>query len=66
MNRLRSGRDPYQQMGLIAGCSKEEVNRAYRKLAMLLHPDKTTVLGADEAFKTLGMARKNILRLIGG
>lgn len=65
MDRLRSGRDPYQQMGLVPGCSKDEVNRVYRKLAVLLHPDKTAVAGADEAFKTLGIARRNILKLMG-
>ena len=30
-------------------------------LAVLLHPDKTAVAGADEAFKALGVARRNIL-----
>lgn len=65
MSRLRSGRDAWQQMGLTVGCSHEEVNKAYRKLAMLLHPDKTAVAGADEAFKTLGMARRNILKTMG-
>ena len=41
--------------------SRDEINRIYRKLAILLHPDKTSLPGADEAFKLLGTARRNLL-----
>ena len=61
ITRLGKGMNPWQQLGIEKGCSKEEVNKAYRKLAILLHPDKTAVRGADEAFKLLGMARRSIL-----
>ena len=33
-----------------------------RKLAMMLHPDKTEVAGAQESFKLLGQARNYILK----
>ena len=33
-----------------------------RKLAMMLHPDKTEVAGAQESFKLLGQARNFILK----
>ena len=62
MRRLRAARDPWGQLGLSRGCGKEEVNRSYRKLAVLLHPDKTEVAGAQEAFKILGQARNSILK----
>ena len=65
MSRLRGGRDPWQQLGVSRGCGKDEVNRVYRRTAMLLHPDKTAVQGADEAFKLLGLARRSILRALG-
>ena len=55
------GQNAWEQLGLDKGCTKEEVNKAYRKLAILLHPDKTAVKGADEGFKLLGMARRAIL-----
>ena len=61
MSRLGRGQNAWEQLGLDKECSKEEVNKAYRKLAVLLHPDKTAVKGADEAFKLLGMARRTIL-----
>eukprot|EP00092_Neocalanus_flemingeri_P013811 GFUD01014897.1.p1 GENE.GFUD01014897.1~~GFUD01014897.1.p1 ORF type:complete len:330 (+),score=92.81 GFUD01014897.1:146-1135(+) len=62
MRRIRGGRDPWDQLGLARGAGREEVNRAYRKLAMLLHPDKTEVAGAQEAFKLIGLARNVILK----
>ena len=45
------------------GSTREEINRIYRKLAILLHPDKTGLPGADDAFKLLGVARRNLLAL---
>lgn len=62
MKRLRQGRDPWEQLGVPGGAGREEVNRVYRKQAMLLHPDKTGVEGAGEAFKQLGQARNIILK----
>jgi len=62
MRRIRGGRDPWDQLGVARGCGREEVNRAYRKLAMLLHPDKTEVAGSQEAFKILGHARNVIIK----
>ena len=61
MKRLHSGKDSWEQLGVDKGCSREEVNKTYRRLAILLHPDKTGVKGADDAFKLLGFARRNIL-----
>jgi len=62
MRRVRGGRDPWEQLGVPRGCGREELNRAYRKLAMLLHPDKTEVAGAQEVFKLLGSARNSIIK----
>lgn len=62
IRRLRTGRDPWEQLGVPRGAGREEVNRVYRKHAMLLHPDKTEVSPAQEAFKILGQARNSILR----
>ena len=61
IRRLESGADPWEQLGLAPGANNEEVNKMYRKLAVLLHPDKTAVRGADDAFKLLGIARRSAL-----
>ncbi len=62
--RLRQTQNPWKQLGIEKGSSKEEVNKTYRKLALLLHPDKTAVQGADEAFKLLGIARRLIINTL--
>lgn len=43
---------------------REEVNKAYRRLAALVHPDKCKAAGAEEAFKTLTQARNNLLKIL--
>ena len=41
---------------------RDEVNKAYRKLAVLLHPDKNVAPGSEEAFKILVQARTELLK----
>ena len=42
--------------------SREEINRSYRQLAVLLHPDKNHAPGSAEAFKELAGARDDLLK----
>ena len=41
---------------------RDEVNKAYRRLAVLLHPDKSVAPGSEEAFKLLVAARTSLLK----
>lgn len=45
-------------------CFREEVNKAYRKLAVLLHPDKCVAPGSEDAFKAVVNARTSLLKNI--
>ena len=40
---------------------REDVLKAYRQLAVLLHPDKNQAPGSEEAFKTLIKAKDSLL-----
>ena len=53
---LSVARDPYRVLGLERYASCDDVKRAYRRLALLLHPDKNRAEGAEEAFKALNAA----------
>ena len=46
--------DYYEILGLQKGASKEEVKKAFRKLAATYHPDKKT--GDEEKFKEISEA----------
>lgn len=46
----------YEILSLKRDCEEPEVKKAYRKLALGLHPDKNGAPGADEAFKMVSKA----------
>ncbi|GLV38722.1 Secretory 63 [Carabus blaptoides fortunei] len=46
--------DPYEILGVPLGSSQTEIKRAYRKLSVILHPDKET--GNEKAFMKLTKA----------
>ena len=47
--------------GIEEGATDDEIKKAYRKMALLLHPDKCQENGADEAFKKVGEAYSKLL-----
>ncbi|XP_057956149.1 uncharacterized protein LOC131149586 [Malania oleifera] len=48
--------DYYSILGLKPSANKDAVKKQYRKLAVLLHPDKNKTVGADGAFKLVSEA----------
>mmetsp|Transcript_79139 Transcript_79139/g.219974 ORF Transcript_79139/g.219974 Transcript_79139/m.219974 type:complete len:257 (+) Transcript_79139:165-935(+) len=52
----RAGDDYYDVLGVDRGASDDAIKKAYRKLALRLHPDKCKESGAEEAFKRVGEA----------
>jgi DnaJ family protein C protein 27 len=62
IQRLKNSKDNYERLGLKIGCTKEEINNSFRKLAKLLHPDKNVYPGSSDAFKLLLSAKTDLLR----
>ncbi|KAK4054603.1 Chaperone protein dnaJ [Microbotryomycetes sp. JL221] len=58
VKRVRACRvtEYYEILGLDKKCSDNDVKKAYRKLALSLHPDKCGAPGAEEAFKMVSKA----------
>mmetsp|Transcript_32361 Transcript_32361/g.75123 ORF Transcript_32361/g.75123 Transcript_32361/m.75123 type:complete len:253 (-) Transcript_32361:104-862(-) len=53
---LRNGDDYYGILGVDKQADEETLKKAYRKLALRLHPDKCKDEGAEDAFKKVGEA----------
>ncbi|KAF9953534.1 hypothetical protein BGZ72_005344 [Mortierella alpina] len=51
-----SGGDFYKVLGVNKDATELEIKKAYRKLALQMHPDKNGAPGADEAFKIISKA----------
>ena len=53
--------NPYEFLKLHFDCEMKEIPRAYRKLSLLVHPDKCKHKDAKAAFDALGQAQKLLL-----
>ncbi|XP_068666731.1 uncharacterized protein [Aristolochia californica] len=55
-NKINGETDWYSILSVNASADDETVKRQYRKLALILHPDKNKAIGAEGAFKLLSEA----------
>ena len=62
LRRIFSAPNDWDKLGLRPGYTKEEVNKAYKSLAVMLHPDKNSSPEAAEAFRIVTNVRNNLLK----
>ncbi|KAA8496226.1 DnaJ-like subfamily B member 12 [Porphyridium purpureum] len=56
VRKILAAKDLYSCLGVARDCDEAELKRAYRRLAVVVHPDKSAAPQADEAFKRLSHA----------
>lgn len=56
VNRVIKCKDFYEVLGVSKESSDAQIKKAYKKLALQLHPDKNAAPGSVEAFKKVGKA----------
>eukprot|EP00928_Gymnodinium_smaydae_P072532 TRINITY_DN55880_c0_g1_i1.p1 TRINITY_DN55880_c0_g1~~TRINITY_DN55880_c0_g1_i1.p1 ORF type:complete len:419 (-),score=76.84 TRINITY_DN55880_c0_g1_i1:154-1308(-) len=56
VQRILRTKDYYEIFGLSRDAGEDVVKKAYKKLALKLHPDKNKAPGAEEAFKKISKA----------
>lgn len=56
VRRINKCKDFYQILGVTKESTDSEIKKAYKKLALQVHPDKNKAPGSVEAFKSVGNA----------
>lgn len=65
VTQILKGRDDWEKFGLHpTKASRDDVKKMYKHLAKLIHPDKCTVPGHEEAFKELGRIRGVLMKSV--
>ncbi|XP_050533304.1 dnaJ homolog subfamily B member 14-like isoform X6 [Daktulosphaira vitifoliae] len=58
VKKLKNSKNYYTMLGININATESEIKKAYKKLALLIHPDKNPAPGSGEVFIAIGNAVK--------
>lgn len=59
--RVLHSNDPYTVLNIKRDATEEEIDKAYKRLCLILHPDRCKHSKAEEAFKKLANIKSNLI-----
>lgn len=60
VRRINECKNPYEILRVNRESSESDIEKSYKKISLLVHPDKNKAPGALEAFKSLGNAKETL------
>lgn len=64
VKRVLSSKGDYEVLQLLSGCSRAELKKRYKEMAVRLHPDKCSEEGATSAFQRVHKAYQNLNKFV--
>lgn len=61
IERVLYSTDPYTVLDIRRNANEEEIEKAYKRMCLILHPDRCKHERAEEAFKKLANVKSNLL-----
>lgn len=61
VRRILECKDPYEILGVTKESSDSEIDKAYKKLSLKVHPDKNKAPGSLDAFQSLNNAKDTLI-----
>ncbi|XP_044762569.1 dnaJ homolog subfamily B member 12-like [Coccinella septempunctata] len=61
VKRINNCKDYYEILGVSKYATDSDIKKAYKKLALQIHPDKNKAPGSTEAFKAIGNAYATLI-----
>ncbi|CAH8634355.1 unnamed protein product [Heterobilharzia americana] len=64
IKRIKNAKTDYERLGISKTANNDDIQKAFRRLAFIVHPDKNNAPGSEEAFKILVKAKNSLLATV--
>lgn len=64
VQRVLNAQDSYEILAVEQSATKEDVQKSFKKLSLVLHPDKNKAPNSGEAFRLLAEAKEKLQNIL--